>query len=383
MTGLDWAIVAVLLLFALAGFMRGFIVGLLSLAGFLAGAFIGTRLAPLLLPRGYASPYAPALGLGGAVLGGSLLAVGLEALGIKLRRRLRFEALYVFDGILGAALSVLVGLGLVWLVSAVVMQAAVAPGLRRLLGSSTVVRALDEALPPSGPILNALARLDPIPQISGPSTATLPPPERRLVEGTAIAAATRSVVRVLGTACGLAIEGSGWVAAPDLVVTNAHVVAGETDTVVERGGEPPELPAQLVSFQPQVDLALLYVPSLDLPTLTLAPAAPSGAAGAIVGYPEDGPLQVEPARIGETQPVVTQNAYGEGPVTRLLTPLRGLVRPGNSGGPVLSPEGKVLTTVFAATTSGPPGGYGVADATVRQLLGLPRAPVGPTRCDPL
>jgi len=191
------------------------------------------------------------------------------------------------------------------------------------------------------------------------------------------------VVRILGTACGLAIEGSGWVAEPDLVVTNAHVVAGETDTVVERNGEPPELPAELVSFDPQVDLALLYVPGLDLPPLSLSPTPPAGTAGVVAGYPEDGPLQLVPARVGETQDVVTQNAYGEGPVTRLLTPLRGVVRPGNSGGPVLSSSGQVLATVFAATTSGPPGGYGVANKTVEAVLDGPKAPVGATRCDPL
>jgi S1-C subfamily serine protease len=383
MSGLDWGILALLFLFALAGFYRGFIVGALSFAGFLGGAFVGTRLAPLLLPRGYASPYAPLLGLAGALFGGSLLAIGFEALGIRARRRLRFEALYLVDGVLGAVLSVGVGLGVVWLVAAVLMQTPFNPGIRRLLGGSAIIRALDEALPPSGPILSALARLDPLPQITGPSTAGLAPPEAASLLSPAVRTASHSVVRILGTACGLAIEGSGWVAEPDLVVTNAHVVAGETDTVVERNGEPPELPAELVSFDPQVDLALLYVPGLDLPPLSLSPTPPAGTAGVVAGYPEDGPLQLVPARVGETQDVVTQNAYGEGPVTRLLTPLRGVVRPGNSGGPVLSSSGQVLATVFAATTSGPPGGYGVANKTVEAVLDGPKAPVGATRCDPL
>jgi len=383
MSGLDWGILALLFLFGVAGFYRGFIVGAFSFVGFLGGAFLGTRLAPLLLPRGYSSPYAPLLGLAGALFGGALLAVGLEALGLRARRQLRFEALYLFDGILGALLSVAVGLAVVWLMAAVLMQEPFNPGLRRLLGNSAIIRALDEALPPSGPILSALARLDPLPQISGPSTAGLAPPEATALLSPAVRTASRSVVRVLGTACGLAIEGSGWVAAPDLVLTNAHVVAGETDTVVERGGEPPELAAQLVSFEPQVDLALLYVPGLNLPPLHLAPHPAAGEPGVVVGYPEDGPLTLDPARLGETQDVVTQNAYGEGPVTRLLTPLRGLVRPGNSGGPVISPAGQVLTTVFAATTSGPPGGYGVANATVESVLAGPKAPVGATRCDPL
>jgi S1-C subfamily serine protease len=172
-----------------------------------------------------------------------------------------------------------------------------------------------------------------------------------------------------GTACGLAIEGSGWVAGPELVVTNAHVVAGEQDTTVEIDGRQPSLPAQAVDFNPTVDLAILHVPGLSLPALSLASGPASGTAGAILGYPENGPFDVQPARIGRTQDVLTQNAYGEGPVTRLLTPLRGLVRPGNSGGPLVSVDGRVLTTVFAATVgSTPKGGYGVANETVASVL---------------
>src|SRR5579875_1554967 len=122
MSGLDWGILALLFLFGVAGFYRGFIVGAFSFVGFLGGAFLGTRLAPLLLPRGYSSPYAPLLGLAGALFGGALLAVGLEALGLRARRQLRFGALYLFDGVLGALLSVAVGLAVVWLMAAVLMQ---------------------------------------------------------------------------------------------------------------------------------------------------------------------------------------------------------------------------------------------------------------------
>jgi S1-C subfamily serine protease len=179
------------------------------------------------------------------------------------------------------------------------------------------------------------------------------------------------VVRVVGTACGLAIEGSGWVAGPDLVVTNAHVVAGEQDTSVEPVGASPGLAARAVVFDPANDVAVLHVSGLEAAALRLAPAAPEGAAGAILGYPENGSFVAEPGRIGRTQDVVTQDAYGRGPVTRLLTPLRGLVRPGNSGGPLVDASGHVLTTVFAATVgSSPRGGYGVADETVAGDLRL-------------
>jgi S1-C subfamily serine protease len=119
-----------------------------------------------------------------------------------------------------------------------------------------------------------------------------------------------------------------------------------------------------------VDLAVLRVPELgDLPSLSVVPEPASGSAGAILGYPENGPYDVQPGRIGRTQTVSTDNAYGQGPVSRLLTPLRGLVRPGNSGGPLVDADGGVLTTVFAGTVGGgPPGGYGVANATVLSIL---------------
>jgi S1-C subfamily serine protease len=181
-------------------------------------------------------------------------------------------------------------------------------------------------------------------------------------------------VRVVGTACGLAIEGSGWVAAPGLIVTNAHVVAGEQDTSVEVGGRAPGLPAQAIVFDPTDDIAVLRVAELGVPPLQLQPSPPAGDPGAILGYPENGPFEVRPARIGRTQVVLTQNAYGQGPVQRLLTPLRGVVRPGNSGGPVVDEGGHVLTTVFAATVGGgSQGGYGVANETVSSILATARA----------
>jgi S1-C subfamily serine protease len=242
-----------------------------------------------------------------------------------------------------------------------------APGqgqLRADIQRSAILRKLNQVLPPSGPVLNALSRLDPLPSITGPSP-NVPAPQPQVARTPGVRNASRSVVRVDGTACGLAIEGSGWVAASDLVVTNAHVVAGEQDTSVQVGGHPPDLPARAIAFDPTHDVAVLEVAGLGLPALSLVSEPASGASGAILGYPEDGPFDVEPGRIGRTQTVLTDNAYGQGPVARLLTPLRGLVRPGNSGGAMVDGSGRVLTTVFAATVGGRPrGGYGVANSTV-------------------
>jgi S1-C subfamily serine protease len=365
---LDWLIVAFASILAFFGSRQGFIVGALSFCGFALGAFLGTRLAPHVLPQGSSSPYAPAFGLLGALLGGAILASGLEGLGFRLRRFLIVPGMGLLDGALGAALGAALALGIVWIGAAVAGQAPGQDQLRADIQRSAILRRLNQVLPPSGSVLDALARLDPLPSITGPAP-DVAAPEPGIARSGAVRRAARSVVRVDGTACGLAIEGSGWVARPDLVVTNAHVVAGEQDTTIEIDGQSPSLTAQPVAFDPTDDIAVLRVSSLGLAPLSLVADTAPGTAGAILGYPQNGPFDVEPGRIGRTQTVLTQDAYGRGPVSRLLTPLRGLVRPGNSGGPLVDAGGGVLTTVFAATVhGGPRGGYGVANATVASVL---------------
>jgi S1-C subfamily serine protease len=372
-TQLDWIIVAFAAVLACFGFWQGFIVGVLSFAGFALGAFLGTRVGPLLLAQGSSSPYAPAFGLIGALLAGAILASGMEGVGFRLRRTLIIPGLGLLDGLLGAALGVALGLGIVWILAAVAAQVPGQAELRADIQRSAILSELNQSLPPSGPILNALARLDPLPSITGPSP-NVAAPAPGIASTAGVRAASRSVVRVLGTACGLAIEGSGWVAEPDLVVTNAHVVAGEQDTTVEVAGNSPALTARPVAFDPTNDIAVLRIENLGLPALSLVRNPSQGRAGAILGYPENGPFDVQPGRIGQTQNVLTQDAYGHGPVTRLLTPLRGLVRPGNSGGPLVDGEGHVLTTVFASTVGGSSaGGYGVANATVSGELATANA----------
>jgi S1-C subfamily serine protease len=176
------------------------------------------------------------------------------------------------------------------------------------------------------------------------------------------------VVRVLGTACGLGVEGSGWIAGPGLVVTNAHVVAGESDTTVTPEGSGTALDATPVHYDPANDLALLRVDGLGGRTLTLSAEVRSGTPGAVLGYPENGPFTITPARVGATGPVVTQDSYGRGPITRELTALRGEVHSGNSGGPIVDADGRVMGTVFAATTQGKPGGYAVPNDVVQSAL---------------
>jgi S1-C subfamily serine protease len=370
-TGVDWLIVAFAALLALYGYMQGFIVGVLSLAGFAIGAFIGTRLAPLILPSGSRSPYSPLFGLLGALLAGGVLASGFEGLGMHARSALRLPGLRAIDGLLGAALTACVGLGIAWIVGAVALESSGSNPLRQDIQRSAILTELNQLLPPSGAILNALARFDPLPSVRGPA-ADVPPPTAGILAAPRVRAAARSVVRVVGTACGLGIEGSGWVAGHDLVVTNAHVVAGENDTVVEPGGASPGRPARVLDFDPHDDVAVLSVPGLGEPALPMAADPRPGTAAAILGYPLDGPFDAEPGRIGQTREVSTEDAYGHGPVNRSITSLRGRVRPGNSGGPMVDQAGQVVATVFAAivgSTSGE-GGFAVPDAVVRRQLAV-------------
>jgi S1-C subfamily serine protease len=275
--------------------------------------------------------------------------------------------LRVLDSVGGLIAGAALGLALVWVAAAVLLQIPGRPKVRDEVLSSKIVQQLNQIVPPRT-VLRAFARVDPFPSIAGP-TPPLAPPDATVLQSAAVRRAKASVVRITAVACGLGVEGSGWVAAPGIVVTNAHVVAGERDTTVEAFGRPPQLSAYAIAFDPTNDIALLRVPGLGLPSLALVSDPPSGRAGAILGYPENGSFDAQPGRTGTTQRIITDDAYGHGPVSRLLTPLRGLVRPGNSGGPFVDRHGHVLATVFASTTGGgPAGGYGVSNATVSHVL---------------
>jgi hypothetical protein len=380
LTGLDWIIIAFTVLMAVWGFGQGLIAGGLALVGFAAGAFAGSRLGPVLLEDGSHSPYAPLFALIGALMLGAVLASGLEVLGFHLRRRLP-EEFAPIDGVGGSVLVACLGLLLVWIGGAVALQTPGATELREPIQRSAILRQLNAVLPPSGPILQALARFDPFPAIRGPS-ANVPRPNPAIARDPQVRAAGRSVVRVLGTACGLGVQGSGWVAGNGLVVTNAHVVAGQDDTTVQPGGEGPSEDAEAVWYDPRNDLAILRAPGVDgLPALSLNADARSGTSAAVLGFPENGPYDVRPARLGRTTTVLSQDAYGRGPVRRKITTLRGLVRSGNSGGPVVDGRGRVVATIFAASVSdGGRSGFGVPDTLVGSALRKASGPVDTGPC---
>jgi hypothetical protein len=377
MTGLDWIVLGIVILLALLGWAQGFVSGALALVGFAIGAWVGTRVGPLVLPDGADSGWAPAFGLIGALVAGAVLAMSFEGLGARLRARVRTPGAAAIDGALGALLTACVGLGVVWVLGAVALGSG--GELRQEVQRSAILQRLNTILPPTGGLLNALENLDPFPRIDGPE-ANVAAPSRGIVDDPQVDAAARSVVKVLGTACGLGVEGSGWVAGDGIVVTNAHVVAGQKDTRVLLQGEEPGIDAQAVHFDPRNDVAVLRVPGLRAPALALAANPRAGTSGAVLGFPRNGPYDERAGRLGGTRDVVTQDAYGRGPVRRSIASLRGAVRSGNSGGPMVDGRGRVITTIFAATISGPRGGYGVPNAVVRSALEDSDGAVSTGRC---
>ena len=378
MTTLDWIIVAFVLLMAVWGYLQGLVVSALSLGGFALGAFVGSRVGPLLLTGGSSSPYAPLFSLVTALMIGGLAAVVFEAMGEGIRRRMSFPLADTVDGIGGALLVSALGLALVWIAGAVALQTPGARKFRKDIQRSFILSKLNNALPPSGPLLNALSRADPFPRVRGPQ-ADVPPPTRRILDDPQVRSAHAGVVKVLGTACGLSVQGSGWVASQGVVVTNAHVVAGESDTTVQTDGGP-ELDAQAIRFDAHNDVAVLRVGGLAAPSLQMRPQGPAGEPVAILGYPQDGPYHASPGRLGVTQTVISNDAYGQGPIRRRMTAIRGGIRPGNSGGPVVDANGQVVATVFAATTRGPHGGFGIPDGIVASDLSSAQGPVSTGPC---
>ena len=372
----DWVALGVIAVAALGGLRRGLIASALSLAGLAAGAYAGSRLGPHLLHGGASSPWTPIAGLVGAVVGALLLQAVAGIAGSFLRHGLKLTPFRLFDSAAGALLGAATGLVLVWVLSASALLLPGQPKVRQAVQRSQIVRRLDEVVPPRR-LLHLLARIDPFPSIAGPAAPETPAgPE--IAADPAVRRASASVVRILGEACGIGVEGSGWFAKRDLVVTAAHVVAGEHGTVVQLPDGTGLHPARVVAYDPHNDVAVLRVSGATAAPLRLVNPRPDEAV-AILGYPENGPLTATPGRIGKTAAVLTDDAYGNGPVTRTITAVAGSVRHGNSGGPAIDRSGAVESTIFAARV-GAPSGYGVPASVVRRALDSAEAPVSTGAC---
>jgi S1-C subfamily serine protease len=371
----DWGVIAVIVLSAFIGFSRGLVRGALSLAGLALGAYLGARLAPQLLSPG--SPYAPIVALTGAVLGASVLQAlaGIAAGSIRASMR-ALPGFRALDSAAGLVLGALAGVFFAWAIGAVLLYLPGQSNLRKAVQQSAILSRINDRFPPER-LLETLGRVDPLGVLLGPS-AVVPSPDSALARDPQVVAASRSVVRVTGFACGLGVEGSGWIVRPGLVVTNAHVVAGiDSPRVDRRDGDAHA--ATVVVFDPRNDIAVLSVPGLTGRPLHLVDPD-RGVAVALVGYPENGALTRAAGRLGATVEAFSRDAYGHGPVTREVTTIRGSVRPGNSGGPGIDEQGRVRTVVFARR-AGDTGGYGIPPELVRSDVGRAGSEqVAPTSC---
>ena len=364
MSTVDLVALALIALTALSGFRRGLVVGLFSLGGLVIGFYLGAHVMPSLI-GGKMDRWVPMVGLGGALLCGALGQVIGSMAGRSLRRALARAraAARCSTASAAALLGAAIGLALCWAVGAVFLYLPGQTELRSYAQDSTILSRLNQELPPTR-VMDALASVDPFTVLAGPA-AGVPPPDPAVLDTAGVNAAALSVVRVIGEACGLGIEGSGWVAGPGLVVTNAHVVAGMKDPRVDRN-DGDLLDARVVSFDRHNDIAVLRVRGLGARPLRLADPT-EGLPAALLGYPGNGPYVETPVRVGRVVPIVGRDAYGTFPTSRLVVTFRGRCTAATRAGPWSTPRGRVVTTAFARR-AGTDGGYGVPTEIVRRAL---------------
>jgi S1-C subfamily serine protease len=384
---LDLVLAALAIAAGVRGYRQGLLVGAASLIGFIGGALIGTRIAgPIaaLVSSGSARSFVALLiVLAVAILLQELLA-HVAAIG---RDALKLSPLRVFDSVFGTVLSVAAMLFVAWLLGLAVINSPFT-GLARQVRHSRVLTAVDD-LVPNGAYLAFSSFLRAVeihglpPVFAGLNPPLAPPvaaPVNGAVPSRVIRAAAPSIVKIAAVdpRCGQQTEGSGFVYAPGRVLTNAHVVAGARSvTIVSDGtGTSLGLRARVVLFDPNTDVAVLDVPGLARASLAFHGPVATGASAEVIGYPENGPFTATAARVAARQLITGPNIYSDATVTRQIYVLRATVRPGNSGGPLLAPNGKVNGVVFATSTTDPSTGYAL---TAHQVSADARAGASATR----
>lgn len=365
-TLLDIVLVMLIVVFAINGYRQGFVVGLLSFVGFFGGAAVGLQLGPLL--AGLFSSDVAKLIVSLTVIFGIALAgqAGATALGVRIRGGIRNRTGQKLDDVGGAAVSVIALLIVVWLVAAPLASSTV-PGLARAVRTSAILHGVNSVMPPQAQALSNELRstvdTSGFPDVFGNLIPTpvrqVPAPNPQLAGSRAVLATEDSVVKIEGNApsCSRRIEGSGFVYAPGKVLTNAHVVAGTRSLQVLAPGER-ALDGTVVVFDPERDLAVIDVPDLSASPLHLATTrARTDDDAVVLGYPLDGPFNAQPARIRDARAIRGPDIYDQQTVIRDIYTIRGLVRSGNSGGPLVNPDGDVLGVVFAAAADDSSTGF--------------------------
>jgi S1-C subfamily serine protease len=370
MTPVDLLLIAGVVLAALMGYRQGLLVGAAGLVGFLIGGALGLWLAPVVL--GGSDPgLVQSLLAVGIVL---VAAVGLQLLGSSIAGRARDSVesrpARVVDSLGGSVISVAGLLLACWLVASLLVEVT-GPGLGGPLQRSRVLAAVDRALPATAQDLvssfESVVDASGFPTVFGPFglEQIVPVPEPDVtVADPVVAAAADSLVKVTGIACDRGLEGSGFVYASERVMTNAHVIAGVAEPFVQIGGVGPRLPARVVVFDPDRDVAVLAVPGLTGDVLAFDPDVQRGEDAVVAGFPGDGPLVATPARVRGTIRALGEDIYSEDSVSREVVAVRAQVRPGNSGGPLLDADGRVVGVIFAASTTDADTGYALSTAEV-------------------
>jgi len=318
----------------------------------------------------------PLASLIGALVGALLLHTLASFLGSAIRRVLMHGPLRVVDSLGGVVAGAALGLAVAWLAAAAALQVQ-GSTLRRTVQGSPILSTLVDAVPPRS-VLKTLAQIDPLPLIAAPPDLQLPEPDGSVLRSSVPAAAGPSVVKILSVACGVGIQGSGWVVDRGLVATNTHVIAGGKGTKIAAQN------GQVVSAVPVYvdavnDVALLAVSGLRAPPLEAAAKPADEEEVVLLGYPGDGPLTAAKATAGLPTKVVAPDAYGRHHRLRTVVPLRGRVERGDSGGPVVNARGRVVAMMFAATTLGE-GGFGVPVEEVLKGLESPLERVSSGPC---
>ncbi|MEU6475589.1 MarP family serine protease [Streptomyces sp. NPDC047017] len=369
---LDLVLLLVIVLYAVSGYRRGLVAGCVSLAGFVGGAVVGVWVLPWvmdLVTRGTTTATVT------AVLTVLVPAVAGHELAGRLALRLRGELdrgpLRVADGIGGAAANAVAVLIVAW-VAASVLGASSSPAVTTAIRDSRLLGAVQEAMPDTTPAwfsraTSALAEAG-FPQVFNPfenePAAGVARPSDASVTADATRAARLSTVKIEGSAGDQGREGSGFVYARRHVMTNAHVVAGIDHPFVQIGGAGHSYAARVVLFDPDRDVAVLYVPGLRAPVLPFDGTAARGDSAVVAGYPQDGGLDLRAATVASRIRATGQNIYNDATVTREIYSVRSTVRPGNSGGPLLTTGGQVYGVVFARSTSDAETGYALTAAEV-------------------
>jgi S1-C subfamily serine protease len=348
---LDLVIVAVAIAAAVGGYRLGFVTRVVSWIGMGIGLVLAIRALPLVLDRLRGADQLVLLLVTLAVVfAGAFIGQGVGfVIGNRLRPRSGGASVRRIDGVAGAVAGVLGVAVLVWLLVPVLAGASGLPA-EQVTGSA-IAKELDDRLPDAPDSIQGLRSLfgeDNFPAVFdalAPTPDLGPPPEATGISAETGARVARSVVKVEGIACRQVQDGTGWVAAEDLVVTNAHVVAGERETEIIRD-DGSRADATVVAFDANRDLAVLRVPGLDRAPLTIA-ASSADAAGGVYGHPGGGPLRVAPFAVARRITAVGRDIYGTGVTSRDVLELRSSLRPGDSGSALVNPAGNVVGVAFA------------------------------------